>query len=103
MKSTWNGHAKRGSWVGPMVLLGVAAATGLWLWQTQAAYVPLLPAIGVVALMAIAGGYWFYRVRAARRLFTVLDAYAERELARRESRPQHGLPRPKSAYSQSNV
>jgi hypothetical protein len=57
--------------------------TGVRGWQA------LLPA-GVVALTMLLGFVWQYRVRAARRWKAVLDAYAEREIARdrrREARP----------------
>jgi hypothetical protein len=39
-------------------------------------------AAAAVALTVLPGSVWLYRARGARRLRAVLDAYAEREIAR---------------------
>ena len=90
MKSNEDNHRKGSSWLGPVALLAAAGAAGLWLWQTQGAYVPTGPAVALLALTAALGLAWLYRVRAARRLFAALDAYAEREGAR--AKPQRRRP-----------
>jgi hypothetical protein len=82
MKSNESANPKWASWEGPVALLTVAGAVGLWLWQTQGDYVPLWPAVGLLALTAALGAVWLYRGRAARRFLAVLDAYAEQELTR---------------------
>ena len=68
----------------PLVFGGLRLRpTGVGGWQA------LLPA-GAVALTMLLGFVWQYCVRAARRWRAVLDAYAEREIARerrREARP----------------
>jgi hypothetical protein len=90
MKSNEDNNLKGSSWLGPVALLAAAGAGGLWLWQTQGAYVPPGPAVGLLALTATLAVFWLYRVRASRRLFAALDAYAEREGAR--AKPQRRRP-----------
>jgi hypothetical protein len=87
MKSNEVAYPKWASWAGPVALLAAAGAAGLWLWWTPSAWVPLGPAVGLLVLTAALGVIWLYRVRAARNLFAVWDAYAEKELARAERRP----------------
>ena len=70
------------SWAGPVVLLAAAGTAGLGLWATHRAGVPFWSPIGLLALTAVVGVVWLTRVRAARRLFMAVDAYAEQELAR---------------------
>ncbi len=87
MKSNEIAYPKSASWLGPVALLAAVGAAGLGLGQTQGGYgLPGL-VIGLLALGAALGGIWLYRLRAARHLFAVWDAYAERELARAERRP----------------
>jgi len=99
MKNNEDTHPKSASWAGPAALLAVAGAAGLWLWQTQGAYVPL----GLLALTAVLGAVWLYRVRAARRLFAALDAYAEKEVARARRRPRTPSAAGNRAFARSNV
>jgi hypothetical protein len=87
MKDNEGARARWTSWAGPGGLLAAAGAAGLWLWQTDGAFVPLWCGAGALALAAL-GVAWFGRVRAARRLFAALDAYAGRELARAARRPR---------------
>jgi hypothetical protein len=87
MKSNEIAHPRSASWVGPVALLATAGAAVLWLWPTQSGYGPRGLAVGLLALSAALGGVWLYRVRAARHLFAVWDAYAEQELARAERGP----------------
>ena len=86
MKSNESAYPKSASWAGPITLLAAAGAAGLWLWRTHGAYVPLGPTVGLLALTAALGVVWLYRIRAARNLFAVWDAYAKKELARAERR-----------------
>jgi hypothetical protein len=102
MKRNEGTRSKSASWAGPVGLLAVAGAAGLWLWQAHGANVPLGPAVGLLALTVVLGVVWLYRVRAARRLFAALDAYAERELARAERRLHTPLTSNR-AFSRSNV
>jgi hypothetical protein len=81
MNSIEGAHPKWGLWVGPVALLVAAGVAGLWLWLTQAAYVPLWPALGLVAMTAALAVAWLSRVRGANRRFAALNAYAERQLA----------------------
>jgi hypothetical protein len=102
MRRNEGSHPKPASWAGPVVLLAAAGAAGLWLWQTHGADVPRWPAAGLLALAAL-GVVWLYRIRAARRLFAALDAYAEKEVARAERRPHTVSVIRNRAFSQSNV
>jgi hypothetical protein len=103
MKSNENNHSKSASWAGPVALLAVAGTAGLWLWQTHAAYVPLGPAVGLLAFTAALGMAWLYRIRAARRLFAALEAYAEKEAARAERRRHTPSVTSNRVFSRSNV
>ena len=101
MKSNEAAQPKWTSWAGPVALLAATGAAGLWLWYTHGAYVPLGAAVGLLALTAALGVVWLYRVRAARRLFAALDAYAEKESARAERRPHTPSVTRKAAFSRS--
>src|SRR5262245_24621619 len=94
MKSNESAYPKSASWARPAGLLAVAGVAGVWLGQTHDSYVLLGLAIGLVALTAALGVVWLYRVRAARRLFAALDAYAEKEATRAGRRP-HTPSRPR--------
>jgi hypothetical protein len=87
MKSNKIANSMWTSWAWPATLLAAAGTAGLWLWLTHGAYVPIRSAVGLVALTGVVGAVWLYRIRAARRLFAALDAYAEQELDRVEHRP----------------
>jgi uncharacterized RmlC-like cupin family protein len=63
--------------------VAVAGLGGLWLRIVGQGWPPLLAA-AILALMAVLGIVWQDRARGARRL-AVLDAYAEREIARSRS------------------
>jgi hypothetical protein len=78
--------AKWASWAGPVTLLAVDGAAGLWMWQTRGTFVPLWSAVVLLATAAVLGAAWLYRVRASRRLSAALNAYAEQELARARRR-----------------
>jgi hypothetical protein len=85
------------SQLGPAVFLGAGAAIGLWLWPTWGDRVQVLLASALVAFVAALGLVWQYRIHAARRWSAVLNAYAEREMARSRLRhAQSGL-RPRVA------
>jgi hypothetical protein len=86
MKTNESGSATAVAWAGPVTLLATAGLTGVWVWQTQGAFVPLGPTLSLLGLAMLHGVVWLSRVRAAHRLFAVLDAYAEQELARAERR-----------------
>jgi len=101
MKTNDNANPKPASMQGPMSQWVVAGAAGAGLWQTQSAYLPLWAAIGAIALMAVVAVVWLYRIRAARRFFSALDAYAVRESARAEER-SHTPMEPEAALAQSN-
>jgi hypothetical protein len=60
-------------------LVGAVVST-LWLWQAGRGWPALLPD-AIIALLGVLGIVWASRARTARRL-AVLDAYAEREIAR---------------------
>jgi hypothetical protein len=81
MKSNQIAYPKWTSWAGP-VALATATAVGLGFSITQDASLPLRLTVGLVALLAAISAVWSYRVRAARRHFAALDAYADRELDR---------------------
>ena len=74
------GHRKAPSLVWLTVLLAPVGAAGLWLGLAAAG------AAGVLAGAALLGAVWLSQARAARRRSAVLEAYAERELARRSRR-----------------
>jgi hypothetical protein len=63
------------------VFLGCGGAAVLWLGRAHDS-VEVLLAGAVLALTAVRGGVWLSRSRAVRRLNAVVEAYAERELAR---------------------
>jgi hypothetical protein len=86
MKGNESGHPKSVWWAWTFALLALDGAAGLWLWQTDGAYVPLWLVVGLLGLTAAFGVVWLYRVRTTRRFLAVLDAYAERELAPAERR-----------------
>ena len=86
MKSNEVAYPKWASWAGSVALLAVAGTAGLGLWMWQGASLPLRSAAGLMALAAAFSAVWLYRIRAARRHFAALDAYAERELGRAERR-----------------
>jgi hypothetical protein len=103
MKRDEGGRPKPASRAWPVGLLAAAGAAGLWLWQTPGTDVPVWPAVGLLAPTAALGVVWLSRIRAARRLFAALDAYAEKEVARAERQP-HTVPVLRNrALSQSNV
>jgi predicted membrane metal-binding protein len=87
MKNNESARPRSASWAGPVVLLAVAGAAGLWVGQADGADVPLRLAAGLLALAAALGVVLLFRARAARRLFAALDAYAEKEVARAGRRP----------------
>lgn len=88
MKSNEIRQSKSASWAGPTTLLAAEGAVGLWLWGTKSAYIPLGPAVGLLALTAALGAVWFYHIYASRRQFAIWNAYAEQELARAEQERQ---------------
>src|SRR5262249_11404134 len=102
MKSNKGTRPGLAAWIGPVALLAASGAAGLWLWLTQAEYVPLGPAVVLLALAAVFGVVWLYRVRAESRFFAALDAYAEKELARAERRPPTDTVTGHRAFSQSD-
>src|SRR5262245_49846428 len=77
----------------PWVLL-----PGLWLvlWPAQGVDLTV-PASAALALAVLAGIVWQMRVRAARRLQSAFEAYADREIARAQSRltVRRGKPPPR--------
>jgi hypothetical protein len=71
-------------------VLGLAAA-GFGLWQGTGE--PLHgPAALMLILAAVVGAVWLSRVRAARRLLTASNAYAERVLAQERRRRKRTRP-----------
>lgn len=87
MKSNEIAYPKWASWTGSVVLATTGLA-GLGFWMLQDASLPLRVVGGLVVLVVAFSAVWLYRIRAARRRFAVLDAYAERELDRaRRRRP----------------
>src|SRR5205823_4505008 len=103
MKSNTRARPRSASWAGPLALLAVAGAAELGLCWLPATPVPRWPGAGLLALAAVLGLVWLYRVRAARRLFAVLDAYAERELARAKPRGRTPSVIAATALSRSSV
>jgi hypothetical protein len=103
VKSNKDSHPKATSWAWPVGLLAAAGVAGLWLWQTHDTYMSLGPAVGLLAPTAALGAVWLYRIRAARRLFAALDAYAEKEVARAERRPHTASVIRNRAFSRSTV
>jgi|SRR5579884_1829841 len=87
MKSNGDTRPTWISWAGPIAFLLASGVAGIGLYQTQSAYVPFRPAVGLLALTAALSVVWLSRVRAAYRLFAALDAYAEQELARNAEEP----------------
>src|SRR5579871_5122180 len=88
------------SWAGPVGVLAAVGAAVLGLWITQGASLPLRSAVGLAILVLASLAIWAYRIRAARRLFAALDAYAERELERAKRRRRATRSRNKRALSQ---
>jgi hypothetical protein len=103
MKSNEVAYPKWASWAGPVALLAAAGTAGLGLWLTHGAFVPLGLAVGLLVLTAALSVVWLYRVRTARHLFAVWDAYAEKELARAERRLQTASVTSARAFSQNSV
>jgi hypothetical protein len=85
MKS--NKRGRQGPPAGPihacpaLALFGGGFGTRLS-WPADGGHWLALLAAAVFALTALAGAAWLYRARRARRRRAVLDAYAEREIAR---------------------
>ena len=103
MKSNEIVYSKWASRAGPVALLAAAGAAGVWMWQTQGASAPLRSAVGLAALAAVFAAVWLYRLRAARRLFTVLNAYAEQELDRAQRRTPTSFRKSNRRFSRSSV
>jgi len=80
------GHDKPISLIGPTAILGASGAVGLWLWLAQGVSLQVLLAPAVLLLAAALIIVWQSRARAARRLRAVVDAYADREIARSRSK-----------------
>jgi hypothetical protein len=80
MKNTWIGPARK---FVSVTLLGAAG-----LWPAQEHEWTLLGGAALVALVvtAIVGLVWSSRARTARRFKAVMDAYADREIAREQRR-----------------
>jgi hypothetical protein len=57
-----------------------AVISGSWLWSVRNDWLALLP-VATLALLGMIDVVWVFHARTARRL-AVLDAYAEREIAR---------------------
>jgi hypothetical protein len=68
-------------WLAALLVGGGAA--GLWLGLSHDGVQRLLAA-AVLALTAVLAAVWLVRARAARRFNAAVEAYAERELARRK-------------------
>ena len=103
MKSSQGAQPTRAVGAGSVALLAATGAAGLWLWPTHGAFEPFWSVVGLLALSAALGGVWLYRLRAARRLFSALDAYAEQELARAENRPSTSSNKSNRGFSRSSV
>jgi hypothetical protein len=78
-----NGIGRRSTdWVWQAVLLGTAAALGIWLWLAWGDGVQVMLAATVLTATAVLAIVWQLRARAANRLQNAVDVFAEREMAR---------------------
>jgi Flp pilus assembly protein TadB len=64
------------------VVLGAGVVTAGWFRPAADEGWQMLVAAAVFAVAAVLGFVWLVRARAARRLQAVMDAYADREIAR---------------------
>jgi hypothetical protein len=86
------------SLAGPAAFLAAAGAVGLWLWLARGDG-PALLAVEALAVAVPLLAFWRWRARAARRWSAVVNAYADREIARarRLAVPRQGAAVPTSA------
>jgi hypothetical protein len=85
MPNNWTAHRVVVSvlWPASLLVSGAVAVLAMGLAEDT---VQALPAAGVLALTSVLGIFSFSRHRAARRLHSAVEAYAERELAQMRSR-----------------
>jgi hypothetical protein len=70
------------SHLGQAALLGVGGAVGLWLWLVPGERSHGVLASAVIGATVVLGIVWLTRLVAAKRWIAVVNAYAEREMAR---------------------
>jgi hypothetical protein len=81
MENNWIGRTPL-SLIWPAAFLVAAGAVGSWLWLARGDGLQVLLAGTALAVLVVLGPVWRWRARSARRWNAVVDAYAEREIAR---------------------
>jgi CheY-like chemotaxis protein len=87
MENNWTTHRRQISLTWPTTfsvaaVLAAGVFGGLWLWSAGGRAWPALLPAAVLAVTAVLGTVGLSRARATRRLKALVDAYAEREIAR---------------------
>jgi hypothetical protein len=81
MENNWIGRTPL-SLIWTAAFLATAGAVGLWLWLARGDGLQVLLAGTALAVLVVLGPVWRWRARSERRWNAVVDAYAEREIAR---------------------
>jgi hypothetical protein len=80
MRNNWVSRRTPRSLLWPAALLA-AGSVGLWLWLARGDGLALLAAEALIIALPLLA-FWRWRARAARRWSEVVNAYADREIAR---------------------